>query len=209
MAGAPSRQHAVHSPAGSYSGLSKSIKQSANGTLGTNSTSALILSVVRSLAPISPRMMPAIRQRFQFFWIRSRVCSLTFWQRELMIENQHLICLPLGSTIEAKTPPSRNAVQSPNAVENPTERDSHIAEIATRRRMAWGKTTGYNQRNRGETLPLSCMFSIHCRACMGRWKVVARPELKARTYKRQKAEIGGRVLNRMTGLGRPSFERTA
>jgi hypothetical protein len=64
--------------------------------------------------------------------------------------------------------------------------------------MAWQKATGYNQRSRGETL-------------MGRWKTVIGPKLKARSFENQKTEtkIGVRVLNWMTGLGRPSFERTA
>jgi len=37
------------------------------------------------------------------------------------------------------------------------------------------------------------------------------PKLNARTFENQKTEakIGVRVLNRMTGLGHPSFERTA
>ena len=45
---------------------------------------------------------------------------------------------------------------------------------------------------------------------MGRWKAVIGPKLKARSFENQKAEakIGARVLNRMTGLGRPTFERT-
>jgi hypothetical protein len=36
-------------------------------------------------------------------------------------------------------------------------------------------------------------------------------KLKVRTFKNQKTEanIGVRVLNRMTGLGRPNFERIA
>jgi len=65
-------------------------------------------------------------------------------------------------------------------------------------RMAWQKATGYNQRSRGETL-------------MGRWKEIIGPKLKARGFENQKTEakIGVRVLNRMTGIGRPSFERTA
>jgi hypothetical protein len=64
--------------------------------------------------------------------------------------------------------------------------------------MAWQKATGYNQRSRGETL-------------MGRWETVIGPKLKARNFENQKTEarIGVRVLNRITGLGRPSFERTA
>ncbi|MEP5757848.1 MAG: hypothetical protein ABJ327_00770 [Litoreibacter sp.] len=46
---------------------------------------------------------------------------------------------------------------------------------------------------------------------MGRWKAVIGPKLKARTFENQRteAQIGVRVLYRMTGLGRPSFERTA
>lgn len=46
---------------------------------------------------------------------------------------------------------------------------------------------------------------------MGRWKAVIGPDLKARSFENQKTEarIGVRVLNRMTELGRPSFERTA
>jgi len=64
--------------------------------------------------------------------------------------------------------------------------------------MAWQKASGYNQRSRGETP-------------MGRWEAVIGPRLKARAFENQKTEakIGVRVLNRMTELGRPHFERTA
>ena len=46
---------------------------------------------------------------------------------------------------------------------------------------------------------------------MGRWKAVIGPKLKARHFDNQKTEakIGVRVLNRMTELGRPKFERVA
>jgi hypothetical protein len=46
---------------------------------------------------------------------------------------------------------------------------------------------------------------------MSRWKTVIGPKLKARSFKHQKTEakIGVRILNRMTELGRPNFERTA
>lgn len=103
-----------------------------------------------------------------------------------------------GLTIEVTIPPPKNAILSPNAAKDPTARDGHIAQIAAQGRMAWQKATGYNQRSRGETL-------------MGRWKAVIGPKLQARTFENQKTEarIGVRVLNRMTGLGRPSFERTA
>jgi hypothetical protein len=109
-----------------------------------------------------------------------------------------LLAARFGSAIEVTIPPPRNAILSPNAAKDPTARDRHIAEIAARGRMVWQKATGYNQRSRGETL-------------MGRWKTVIGPKLKARTFENQKTEakIGVRVLNRMTGLGSPSFGRTA
>ena len=46
---------------------------------------------------------------------------------------------------------------------------------------------------------------------MGRWKAVIGPKLKARGFENQKTEakFGVRILNRMTKLGRPRFERTA
>lgn len=83
-------------------------------------------------------------------------------------------------------------------VQDPTNRDYHIAHIKTNGRIAWQKASGYNQRSRVETQ-------------MGRWKAVIGPKLKARSFTNQKTEacMGVRVLNRMTELGRPSFERTA
>jgi hypothetical protein len=44
---------------------------------------------------------------------------------------------------------------------------------------------------------------------MGRWKTVIGSKLKARTFNNQKTEakIGVRILDRMTELGRPNFER--
>ena len=109
-----------------------------------------------------------------------------------------LLAARFGSLIEITIPPPRNAILSPNAAHNPTVRDRAIAQIKTRGRMAWQKSSGYNQRSRGETQ-------------MGRWKTVIGPKLKARTFDNQKTEakIGVRDLKRMTGLGRPSFELTA
>jgi len=109
-----------------------------------------------------------------------------------------LLAARFGSMIEVTIPPPKTAILSANAGQDPTARDCHIAAIAARGRMAWQKASGYNQRSRGETL-------------MGRWKGIIGPKLKARTFGNQKTEakIGVRVLNRMTGLGRPSFERTA
>lgn len=72
------------------------------------------------------------------------------------------------------------------------------SEAAARGRMVWQASSGYNQRSRGETL-------------MDRWKTVIGSKLKARTFENQKTEvkIGARILDRMTELGRPNFERTA
>ncbi|GAW36904.1 transposase DDE domain protein [Roseovarius sp. A-2] len=103
-----------------------------------------------------------------------------------------------GSMIKVTIPPPKNAILSPDTARNPGIRDRHIADIRTHGRMAWQKASGYNQRSRGETL-------------MGRWKTVIGPKLKARSFENQKTEarIGVRILNRMTELGRPNFERTA
>lgn len=103
-----------------------------------------------------------------------------------------------GEGIEIAIPPRKNAMLSSDAARNPTIRDRQITEIKAYGRIAWQKTSGYNQRSRGETL-------------MGRWKAVIGPKLKARSSENQKtgARIGVRVLNRMTELGRPSFERSA
>jgi hypothetical protein len=103
-----------------------------------------------------------------------------------------------GSMIEVIIPPPKNAVFSPNAAQHPTIRDLHIAEIESKGRITWQKSSGYNQRSRIETQ-------------ISRWKAVIGPKLKARTFNNQKTEanIGVRILNRMTQLGRPNFERTA
>uniref|UniRef100_UPI0001805F21 transposase n=1 Tax=Octadecabacter antarcticus TaxID=1217908 RepID=UPI0001805F21 len=62
-----------------------------------------------------------------------------------------------GSAIKVAIPPRKNAVLSPDATQNLSIRDRHIADIRAHGRMAWQKSSGYNQWSRGETL-------------MGRWK---------------------------------------
>ncbi|KPU84755.1 transposase, partial [Marinosulfonomonas sp. PRT-SC04] len=111
--------------------------------------------------------------------------------RDLLVER-------FGASLEIVIPPPKNAKFSLKMVQDPTVRDYHIAHIKTHGRMGWQKTSGYNQRSRVETQ-------------MGRWKAVIGPKLKARNFANQKTEanIGVRVLNRMTGLGRPYFEPTA
>lgn len=109
-----------------------------------------------------------------------------------------LLVAHFGEDMELIIPPPKTAVLSPQAGCNPSVRDRHIAEIETCGRLAWQKATGYNQRSRGETQ-------------MGRWKTVIGPKLQARNFDNQKIEamIGVRVLNRMTELGRPEFQRVA
>ena len=103
-----------------------------------------------------------------------------------------------GETVEIIIPPPKNAVSSPDAVDNPTLRDQRLAVIRTGGRMAWQVSSGYNQRSRGETQ-------------MGRWKMVIGSKLKARNFPNQKTEanIGAYILNKMTELGRPEFELIA
>lgn len=92
----------------------------------------------------------------------------------------------------------RCSVFSSRSVLAPSVRDRHIAEIQTKGRMAWQKSSGYNQRSRVETQ-------------MGRWKAVIAPKFKVRHFDNQttEAKIGVHVLNRMTELVRPECKRVA
>ena len=103
-----------------------------------------------------------------------------------------------GETLDVVIPPPKNAVIRPQSARDPTVRDRHIAQIRSNGRMAWQVATGYNQRSRIETQ-------------IGRWKGVIGPKLKSRSFSRQITEIqvGQKVLNTMTALGRPVFERVA
>ncbi|MUZ76021.1 IS5 family transposase [Agrobacterium vitis] len=114
------------------------------------------------------------------------------------LQTRDLLAARFGDHADVIIPPPKNAVASPDATAHPTVRDRHIAQIAQKGRMAWQASTGYNQRSRAETQ-------------MGRWKTVIGPKQRAKTFDNQKtqARIGVRVLNRMTALGRPVFERTA
>ena len=103
-----------------------------------------------------------------------------------------------GAKIKVTTPPPKNAIFSAPAACNPTVRDHHIADIQSHGRIAWQKASGYNMRSQVETQ-------------MGRWKTVIGSKLKARRFENQKTEakIGVRILNKMTEIGRPKFERNA
>ena len=106
--------------------------------------------------------------------------------------------LRYGETLDVVIPPPKNAVIRPQSARDPTVRDRHIAQIRSNGRMAWQVATGYNQRSRIETQ-------------IGRWKGVIGRRLQSRSFSRQITEIqvGQKVLNTMTALGRPVFERIA
>ena len=95
-------------------------------------------------------------------------------------------------------PPPKDAVIRLQSPRDQTVRDRHIAQVRSNGRMAWQVATGYNQRSRIETQ-------------IGRWKRVIDLKLKSRRFSRQITEIqlGQKVLNTMTALGRPVFERIA
>ena len=103
-----------------------------------------------------------------------------------------------GETLDVVIPPPKNALIRPQSARDPTVRDRQIAQIRSNGRMAWQLATGYNRRSRIETQ-------------IGRWKSVIGPKLKSRSFSRQITEIqaGQKVLNTMTTLGRPVFERIA
>ena len=74
-------------------------------------------------------------------------------------------------------------------------RNEHLKSIAEVGRMAWQPATGYHDRALVE-------------AQISRWKQVIGETLKSRNIDTQITEIrtGTKALNRMTGLGRASFE---
>ncbi len=101
-----------------------------------------------------------------------------------------------GETLDVVIPPPKDAVIRLQSARDATVRDRHIAQIRSNGCIAWQTATGYNQRSRIETQ-------------MGRWKSVIGPKLKSRSFSRQITEVqlGRKVLNTMTALGRPVFER--
>jgi hypothetical protein len=76
-----------------------------------------------------------------------------------------------GATIKVTIPPPKNAILSPDAAQNPSIRDRHIADITAHGCMAWQKSSCYNQRSRIETHPL--MHAMH--ALPGSGSAVGRP----------------------------------
>ena len=93
-------------------------------------------------------------------------------------------------------PPRSTAVPSPAARTTPSQRDQHIQMIGDKGRMGWQKAVGYGRRSQAET-------------AMFRYKAVIGSSLRARTLPAQKTEVkvACAVLNRMTKLGMPAFQR--
>ncbi len=95
-------------------------------------------------------------------------------------------------------PRRADAVLSDTALTASTQRDHHIQVIAETGRMAWQRSSGYNQRAKVE-------------GQIGRWKQVLGPALRFHTDRAQATEIAiaTAVLNRMLDLGHPNSVRTA
>ena len=87
-------------------------------------------------------------------------------------------------------PPRSDAILSEDWKENMTQRDLNILRIHMDGRDVWEYASGYSKRNLVE----NAMF---------RFKNNIGPKLRARTSKRQEAEIklGVHILNQMTRLG--------
>lgn len=99
---------------------------------------------------------------------------------------------------EVIAPPRSDAVLSATAATAPTPRDRHIHAIAETGRMAWQRTSGYNERAKVE-------------AAFARYKQVIGDRLRAHSDDGRRTEliIAGNLLNRMFGLARPNYVRVA
>ena len=95
-------------------------------------------------------------------------------------------------------PPRCDAVLSDTADTTPTPRDRHIQAITETGRIAWQRSSGYNQRAKVEDQ-------------IGHWKQVLGPALRFHTDDAQtaKVDIGVVALNRMLDLGHPNSARIA
>ena len=94
--------------------------------------------------------------------------------------------------IKITTSPRKDAVLSPNAARDPTQRDLHILKIQEKGRDAWQAISGYNKRNLVENT-------------MYRYKTIFGGKLKSRKTKNQELEfkINCNLLNKMNSLGMP------
>ena len=94
------------------------------------------------------------------------------------------------------TPPRKDAVLSPDAVNNPTKRDKYIIEIKEDGRYLWELKSGYSKRNSVENT-------------MYRSKTIFGGKLDFKNIDSQKAEfkVSCNNLNLMTSLGMPESYR--
>lgn len=102
-----------------------------------------------------------------------------------------MLTTEFGPDVEVIIPPPTNAV-----VGTIRNRNTHLEAINVNGRIKWQQQTGYNQRSRVE-------------AQIGRYKHVIGPQLRSRKLERQVTEtkIAVNALNRMTHIGRATFER--
>lgn len=98
-----------------------------------------------------------------------------------------------GSDVEIIIPPPCTAIRG-----NSPMRNAHIDQIKRHGRIAWQKTTGYNERSRVE-------------AQIGRYKSVIGRRLQSRNLEAQQTEtaIAVKSLNRMTRIGRAVYKRAS
>jgi transposase len=94
--------------------------------------------------------------------------------------------------IRIVTPPRKDAVFSPDADANPTQRDGHLKAIIDKGRIRWQHESGYGKRNSVE----NSMYRI---------KTINGGKLKSRNIENQKTEsrIILNNINLMTSLGSP------
>jgi hypothetical protein len=112
-----------------------------------------------------------------------------------LLSHASRVCKIVGGVV---VPPRADAVLSPTADTEPTQRDRHIQEIAGKGRMAWQRDSHYNQRAKVE-------------GQIARWKQVLGDGLRFHSDETQATEvaIAAEVLNRMLDLGRPNSVRIA
>jgi hypothetical protein len=90
--------------------------------------------------------------------------------------------------------PRVDAVLSATAATALTQRDRHIEGIAQAGRLAWQRTSGYNEQAKAE-------------AAIARFKQVIGDRLRAHSDDGRRIEIvvACNLLNRMFGLARPNY----
>ncbi len=98
--------------------------------------------------------------------------------------------------IKAIILPNKDARLSDKVLTLPTLRDDHIIMIESQERLNWQKKTGYNRPRLVET-------------AMFRYKTIIGAGLRSKKFKNQQteAQIGVKILNIMTSLGKPVSER--